>query len=83
MYIESGKEVKTLLKAKKGLKYCVEWVAVESLLQQRFFALGIRKGASIILLKFSYLSHNVLIDVDGVIYAIKAGLANKILVKEA
>ena len=77
------KDYKTMIEMKSGIKYNVVGFKASDNLVRRFFALGIRKGTSITFIKFSYLSHNLMINVDGVVYAIKSNLASLILVKEA
>ena len=77
------KDYKTMIEMKSGIKYNVVGFKASDNLVRRFFALGIRKGTSIAFIKFSYLSNNLMINVDGVVYAIKSSLASLILVKEA
>lgn len=81
--ISTKNEYKTLLQMKPYINYKVVGFSACDELVRRFFALGIRKGASVSLIKFSYLAYNLMINVEGVVYAIKSSLANLILVKEA
>lgn len=69
-------------KIKEGINYVVCGYVGSDDLIRRFFELGIRVGASVSLIKHSYLKHNLLVNVDGVVYAIKAELASQILVTE-
>lgn len=65
-----------------GEEYIVVGTYANLHLERRLFGIGIREGANIKLLQKSYLNKNYLIEIDGIVYAIKKELASKVLIKE-
>lgn len=67
---------------KYGLIYNIVDFNADIVIKRRLIDLGFRKSSNLQLIKRSILKANFLVSVDGVVYAIRKELANKIIVKE-